>query len=206
MSGAVEQRSPHYLWFDTEFTTLDVDNARLLQVALIVTDLSLQRVLPPERDVCLYLRPEPDANISAWVEKNMPGVLAACRAADAVCAAEADRALCACVDDAVGPPAADIRQRPVLAGNSVYTDRLLARRFLPGFAARANFRLLDVTTLKLQWEDWQRREPFDKEDAERVRRAFPAGPFRLEGGQHDAYYDVQASMAEMNFYRERMLR
>jgi oligoribonuclease (3'-5' exoribonuclease) len=110
-------------------------------------------------------------------------------------------------------------QRPVLAGNSVHTDWWLARRFLPLFSSRLHYRHLDVTALKLEW---QRLHPdvesgascssieasclsFEKENPEIIRRYFPEAVLSGAGSRHDAYYDVQASIAELAFYRRFLL-
>ncbi|MEI8060519.1 MAG: hypothetical protein WCG67_10210, partial [Ferruginibacter sp.] len=60
----------------------------------------------------------------------------------------------ALVDAVVGPVAKDIKRRPVLAGNTVHMDLAMIRKFLPGFAQRIHYRLLDVSTVKLLWNDW----------------------------------------------------
>ena len=123
--------TPAYLWFDAEFTSLDPDQGRLLQVALLVTDANLKRLAPPERDLQLNIRLDPDVPVSDWVEKHLAGLLATCRSENAAPLGEADRRLAALVDEAVGPAADNIKRRPVLAGNTVHMDVALARKFLP---------------------------------------------------------------------------
>ena len=97
--------------------------------------------------------------------------------------------------------AADIKRRPVLAGNTVYMDMALIRRFLPGFARRLHYRLLDVSTMKILWNDWFTGPVFDKEDAGLVERYLPKSIAPLAARTHDAYYDIHASLAELNYYR-----
>ena len=155
-------RTPAYLWFDSEYTSLDPGRAHLLQVALLVTDPALRRLTPPARDVNLYIRLAPDAPVSDWVASNMAGVLRQCRSEDAVPVKEADRRLAALVDEAMGRRPQDVKQRPVLAGNTVHMDMALIRMFLPAFAARLHYRLLDVSTLKILWQDSVTRPLFDK--------------------------------------------
>ena len=76
--SAKKNGANHYLWFDTEYTTLDMERAQLLQVSLCVTDAKRRRILPPEQDVNLYLAFEGKAD--PWVEENMGTVLAKCKA------------------------------------------------------------------------------------------------------------------------------
>lgn len=194
-----------YVWFDTEYTDLDLDTARLLQVAAIITDRSLKRVLPQADDVKLTIRLPGDALLSPWVEQNLPDLVRACRSAEAVDVEEADRRLARFVDAVAGLPAERENQRPVLAGNSVHEDWCLARRFLPRFAGRLHYRHLDVTALKLEWERLHPDEKFEKENPETILQYFPEAVLPGSGRRHDAYYDVHASIAELAFYRRFLL-
>lgn len=202
MTAKARPNTPAYLWFDAEFTSLDLEEARLLQVAMLVTDNTLRRLLPAERDVNLYLAHDPDAPVSDWVEKNQADVLARCRSDIAVSLEEADTRLAALVDEAVGPAAKGIAFRPVLAGNSVYMDMTLVRKHLPRLTERIHYSLLDVTSLKILWSDWHGGEAFDKDNGDVVRRCLPEGCGLPSGCPHDAYYDVHASLAELNHYRQ----
>jgi oligoribonuclease len=196
--------TPAYLWFDTEFTGLDTDHAALLQVALLVTDSSLRRLTAPDRDVNLCIRLDASAPVSPWVEKNLAGLLARCRSNEAVPLEEADRRLAALIDEAVGPPSDNIKRRPVLAGNTVHMDLTLARKFLPELTRRLHYRLLDVSTLKVLWNDWFSQPAFDKGAPDLVRQHVPAGLGLPVAGEHDAYYDIHASLAELNYYRQKL--
>lgn len=198
--------APAYLWFDTEFTSLDPGQARLLQVAMLITDTNLRRLTPPAADINLCIALDPEAPVSDWVRQNLGSLLARCRSDAAVAPAEADRRLAALVDRAVGaPPAADITARPVLAGNAVHMDLLMARLFLPAFEKRLHYRLLDVSTLKLLWNNRPPARTFDKDSAAVIAAHLPEGVDSPSGEAHDAYYDIHASLAEMNFYRTRLL-
>jgi len=197
--------TPAYLWFDSEFTSLDIEQAHLLQVALLVTDAKLNRLTAPERDVNLHIKLGPEAPVSAWVAENLAGLIAQCRSERAVSVEEADRRLAALVDEVVGPVADDIKRRPVLAGNTVHMDAALVRKFLPQFARRIHYRFLDVSTVKVLWNDWFPGQAFGKAEAENVRKNLPAGIHISAAGEHDAYYDVHASIAELNYYRQKLL-
>jgi oligoribonuclease len=202
MTDKDNERTPAYLWFDTEFTSLEAVDARLLQVALLVTDADLKRLTAAARDVRLYIRLEPEVPVSIWVAENLADLVRKCRSGDAVSLGEADRRLSALVDEAVGPVAKDIKRRPVLAGNTVHMDMALARRFLPEFSRRLHYRMLDVSTLKILWKDWRAGGVFDKEQPGLVQRYLPAGLDLPAAAAHDAYFDIHASIAELNYYRQ----
>ncbi len=198
--------SSAYLWFDTEYTTLDLGKARLLQVALVITDTGLNRIGPVSDDINLYVKLEPDIPVSPWVQETMPDVVEICRSDKACTVEEIDRRLCEVVDRHVVVPMGDDKKRPILAGNSIHADWHLANRFLPGFSALTHYRHLDVTTLKLQWQDWFGGEPFEKDDDHMVSKYCPSFTPSPLNRAHDAYYDVQASIAELHYYRRKLLQ
>jgi len=196
----------YYVWFDAEYSDLEIEKAVLLQVAAVITDASLTRVLPPEQDVRLAIRLPADHAPSDWVEENLQELVRECRSPAAIEVAEADDLLAGYVDAAVGQPAEREDARPVLAGNSIHMDWWFVRRFLPHFLSRLNYRLLDVTAFKLQWRLSHPKEKFEKEDPIIVERYFPEAVLTSEQGRHDAYYDAQASISELAFYRRRLFR
>ncbi len=195
-----------YVWFDTEFTSLDLEKAWLLQVAALITDSGLKRVLPPEKDLSLNIRLAPGMEVSEWVEENLPDLLKKCRSPQAVEISEADRLLAAYVDEAAGPPAEAENSRPVLAGNSVHMDWMIARRFLPLFSERLHYRHLDVTSFKLEWQRLHPGTDLEKDEKKFILRHFPGAVLPAEEARHSAYFDIQASIAELSFYRKNLLR
>ncbi|RKX45675.1 MAG: hypothetical protein DRP64_04345 [Verrucomicrobia bacterium] len=197
------KKSKAYIWFDAEFTSLELDQARLLQVAVIVTDTNLRRIAPPEADLNLCIRLEEREVVSPWVAENLPVLVEKCRTAEAVSIAEADRQIAALLDQYCGTPCSEMADRPVLAGNSVHNDWFLMRRFLPLFGSRLHYRLLDVSTLKIQWMDWVEQQPFDKENVDLLNQYFPGGGISAANA-HDALFDIKASIAELAFYRSRL--
>jgi oligoribonuclease len=197
MEAPSENDHKFYVWFDTEYSSLELESAWLLQVAAMITDTSLRRVLPQEQDLCLTIRLPKNKTISPWVEKNLPELVRACRSPRAVDIPDADRRLSSYVD-------AIAQKRPVLAGNSIHEDRALIRRFLPLFLSRLNYRHLDVTSLKLEWKLLQPGKVFDKGNPDMIREYFPEAVLPASDNRHDAYYDLQASIAELAFYRRHL--
>lgn len=193
------QKTSAYVWFDAEFTSLELDQARLLQVAVILTDPQLQRIAPATEDLNLCIRLEDGEAVSPWVAENLPELVKRCRTNEAVSLEEADRQIAALIDRYCGMDN-ELADRPVLAGNSVHNDWFLMRKFLPTFGSRLHYRLLDVSTLKIQWLDWIGGEPFDKEDIGQLNRYFPAAGISAANA-HDALFDIKASIAELAFYR-----
>lgn len=195
--------STAYVWFDTEFTSLDLDEAQLLQVSVMLTDKDLKRLTPPEEDINFYVRVADGVPLSPWVQKNLPDLVKKCRSNKAVPVEEIDEKLTAFIDRWCDTPNKTIKKRPLMAGNSVHNDWILARKFFPEFVSRLHYRLLDVSTLKVQWLDLTDGEEFDKQDPKLVKKYFPEADLRRLR-QHDAYYDIVASAAELAYYRAHM--
>ena len=198
------ESAPRYIWFDLEFTDLDPDKAHILQVAVLATDVHLQLLQPDDKGLNLFLKLKDGATISEWVEQNLPDLLAVCRSEHALDAQAAETRITAYLDRIAGPAPDDIRERPVMAGNSVHNDWRLACMHYPALIARLHYRLLDVSTLKQQWQGWLGQPEFDKDDASLVKQYLPFEAGDLEGKPHDAYYDILASIAELNYYRQRL--
>jgi oligoribonuclease len=205
-TGKTNRQKSYYVWFDSEYSTLELKSACLLQVAALITDTSLRRLGPADQDIRLAIQLPKNHPLSPWVEENLPDLVGACRSPQAVPLEEADARLAAYVDSFVGPPAEKESLRPILAGNSVHADWWLVYRDLPLFLSRLHYRHLDVTSLKLEW---QRRNPereFNKEDPQLLPRYFPEAYLTEGETRHDAYYDIQASIAELAFYRTHLLK
>jgi oligoribonuclease len=154
-------------------------------------------------NLCIQL--DPGAPVSAWVAENLADLLDQCRSGKAVPVEEADRRLAALVDEVVGPASKDIKRRPVLAGNTVHMDVVLVRKFLPEFSRRLHYRLLDVSTLKILWNDWFPEKAFDKDDDALIRQFLPPSVKLPATQAHDAYYDIHASLSELNYYRRHLM-
>jgi oligoribonuclease (3'-5' exoribonuclease) len=175
----------------------------VLQIALVATDTDLARLELPETDIRLFIKVQDPEAISPWVLDNIPHIVSGSRSDQAVDAVEADRLLCDYVDRIFGPASAQISLRPILAGNSVHNDWFMIRRYFPGLLSRAHYRLLDVSGFKTQWETWFRMPPFDKENTDLLKAYFPQLTLPEGAKEHDAYFDVQASIAELAYYRSR---
>ncbi len=204
-----------YCWFDTEYTTLELERAKLLQVALVVSDDELNPIPhQPERvpaellkndGFSAYLQSPPRDEMSDHVLEHYQPLLAMCER-EGRTVEEIDAYLSLYLDGFPETRDENIRVRPTLAGNSVYADYFLARRFLPRFLSHLNSQLFDVTTMKLEWRFHHRGPRFEKLGHPENIRKYYRGKDAIAGDKHDAYYDVQASMAELAYYRSQFER
>jgi oligoribonuclease len=71
----------------------------------------------------------------------------------------------------------------VLAGNSIHNDRKFIERWWPGLDLKLHYRMLDVSSLKIFMQGRHGVE-FEKREV------------------HRAFDDIQASIAELQYYLE----
>jgi oligoribonuclease len=139
-----------FIWTDLETTGLDPEADEILAVGLIVTDDSFTEIARLERFVHVPAGWKAMRDMSPFVLNmhTQSGLIE--RVADSrLELAGVEREACAFLDQHLGEPAEKITARPVMAGNSVHFDRSFLSRHCPELLRRFNYRLLDVSTLKV---------------------------------------------------------
>jgi oligoribonuclease len=199
-------QSSYLVWFDTEYTSLDLEQAHLIQVAMVMTDMQGQRIAPPDQDLVTAVRLPAGSSVSDFVAKECPDLVQQARHESAPSADEVDGMLTARLDAVLGPAPDKIKDRPILAGNTIHADWWFARRFLPRFIARLHYRNLDVSTLKILWLDSKLGPEFDKGNTALIQENLDGWTLPTGTKQHDALYDVMCSVAELNYYRRHLLK
>ena len=160
------------LWLDMEMTGLDVTKERVLEVAAIVTDTHFQPLDQYEQVV--FQPPELLAAMDDWNQKHHgeSGLLA--KVPSGRPEAQVDEDLYQFVKK-------NFDERPILAGNSIGQDRLFIDKYFQKFAASLHYRMLDVTSWKVIFENIYQKK-FQKQD------------------RHRALDDIQESIDELRFY------
>jgi oligoribonuclease len=170
------------VWIDLEMTGLDPRTDLIVEIATIVTDGWLERVvLGP--DLVVGAPAEALAGMDETVQAmhTSSGLLEAIKATQRT-VRQAEELTLEFVRALVPQPAT-----APLAGNSVHADRMFLRRYMPELEAHLHYRNVDVSTLK--------------ELARRWRPALlDAAPKKRE--QHRALGDITESIDELRFYRD----
>ena len=175
------KRSDKYLvWMDCEMTGLDPAKNVLLEIATIVTDYDLE-VIARGPDLAIR-RSEARLNaMDAWNRRtHKKSGLIDRVLSEGVTTAEAERQTLAflrrhCV----------ARSAP-LCGNSVGHDKRFIAKYMPRLYAFLNYRVVDVTTIKVLAAQWygDKYKPPKKQE------------------KHRALQDIEESIAELAFYRK----
>ena len=180
----MDRDAANLVWIDLEMTGLDPDTERIIEIATIVTDASLE-VLAEGPEVAIHQPAGLLAAMDEWnTEQHGRSGLTGRVLASACRVDEAEERTLEFVERYVPP-----RTSP-MCGNSVCLDRRFLHRYMPRLERFFHYRNLDVSTLKelcLRWAP-EKARGFEK----------PA--------EHRALQDIRGSIAELRFYRDELLR
>ncbi|HSX29925.1 MAG TPA: oligoribonuclease [Candidatus Saccharimonadales bacterium] len=164
------------LWVDLEMTGLDSKKDVILEIAAEVTDFTFKTLASYEAVI-----KHPDAvlhGMGEWTTRQhgLSGLTERVRTEGRP---EQD-----VIHELVGFITAQFGDEPaVLAGNSIHNDRIFIKQWWPEVDALLHYRMLDVTSFKIVMQG-KYGVTFDKNDA------------------HRAFDDIQASIAELQYYLE----
>lgn len=174
------------VWLDLEMTGLDPDRDVILEIAVIVTDGTLEEV--EEGPDLVVAQPEAALAVMGPTVASMHAASKLDEAVrrSSVSLEQAEQEVLAFVLRHVPEP----RTAP-LAGNSIHADRAFLRRFMPALEGHLHYRNVDVSTVK-----------------ELARRWYPdamkAAP--VKSGNHRALADIRESIGELRYYRKAVFR
>jgi oligoribonuclease len=174
------------VWIDLEMTGLDPQVHVIVEIAVIVTDGSLDEIIEgPDLVLCAD---EAALEVMVPVVNEMhrgSGLIEAIRQSS-VSVTEAEQLVLGFVKTHVSEPGL-----APLAGNSVHADRAFLRRHMPELEAWFHYRNVDVSTIKELTRRWY---PEMSENA----------PAKVGG--HRALADIRESIEELKYYRRTVFK
>ena len=172
------------VWIDLEMTGLDPDTERIIEIATIVTDASLE-VLAEGPEIVIHQTAGVLAAMDEWNtgQHGRSGLTE--RVLASTCGVEEAEARTLEFVKRYVPP-----QTSPMCGNSICLDRRFLHRYMPRLECFFHYRNLDVSTLKELCLRWAPEK---------------AGRFEKRAA-HRALLDVRGSIAELRFYRDELLR
>jgi oligoribonuclease len=164
------------LWVDLEMTGLDPDEHVIIEIAVEVTDFSFKTLANYE---ALIKQPEDKlTGMNEWAQAqhDASGLTQRVR--------ENGKAEQDVIHELVGFIQAQFGNEPaILAGNSIHNDRKFIAKYWPEVENLLHYRMLDVSSWKVVMQGKYGVE-FEKKEV------------------HRAFDDIQASIAELQFYLE----
>ena len=172
------------IWLDMEMTGLDPDRDRVIEIAMVATDSTLN-TLAESPVVVVH---QPDAVLDAMDEWNrsthgksgLVGKVRASQTDEVAATAQLLEFMRQYVPERASP----------MCGNSICQDRRFMARWLPGLEAYFHYRNLDVSTLK--------------ELARRWKPEVYKGVVKT--GAHTALADIHESIEELRYYRDNFIK
>jgi oligoribonuclease len=172
------------VWVDMEMTGLEPDSDRIIEVAVVVTDMHLN-ILGEGPVFAIHQSDETLDKMDAWNKgtHGRSGLIERVKAST-VTEAEAETALIAWLKDYV--PAG----KSPMCGNTICQDRRFMVRGMPKLEAFFHYRNLDVSTLKELCKRWKPEivSGFKKHQ------------------KHTALADIIESIEELRYYREHFIK
>lgn len=172
------------IWLDMEMTGLDPDNDRIIEVAVVVTDMQLN-VLAEGPVFAIHQSDETMGKMDAWNKgtHGRSGLIERVKAS-IVSEEDAEKELIAFLKQYV--PAG----KSPMCGNSICQDRRFMARGMPKLEAFFHYRNLDVSTLKELCKRWK--------------PAIASGFKKHQ--KHTAMADIIESIEELKYYREHFIK
>ncbi len=172
------------IWVDLEMTGLEPATDRIIEIATIVTDKELN-ILAEGPVIAVHQSDEVLAAMDDWNQQHH----GASGLVDRVRASNYSE------EDAIRETIAFLEQyvpqgKSPMCGNSIGQDRRFLNKYMPALEDYFHYRNLDVSTIKELVRRWQPEllQDFQKKNT------------------HQALDDIRESVAELQFYRQRVFK
>ena len=176
--------SSNLVWIDLEMTGLDPDSERIIEIATVVTDVSLA-VLADGPEIAIRQSAGLLAAMDEWNTEQHGRSGLTERVLASTCGEEEAEARTLAFLECWVPPGTS-----PMCGNSICLDRRFLHRYMPRLERFFHYRNLDVSTLKELCRRWA------PEKAQKL----------VKRADHRAMQDIHGSIAELRFYRDELLR
>lgn len=173
--------SSRLLWIDLEMTGLDPQKDVILEIASLVTTPQLEIVAQGPHAIIH----QPDSllsNMDVWSkEQHQKSGLSDSVKKSTTTLQEAYENTLHFIKKQCP------EKKTLLAGNSIWQDRLFLQRYMPDIISWLHYRLIDVSTLKELVKQWYPQDPHNN---------------FVKKETHRALDDIKESIEELNYYKK----
>lgn len=182
----VRMRMP-LVWIDLEMSGLEIEKDRILEIACIVTDGKLEKMVEGP-DIVISQPEEILEGMGEWCQEHhaASGLTESVRAST-VTEAQAEQE----VLEFVRKHTRGNSGQPLLAGNSVYVDLKFMKKYMPTLSAEFSHVLVDVSSIRALCVRWYPREA-EKQPSKKQ--------------QHRSLEDIKESIAELKYLRRTIFK
>ncbi|XP_068330398.1 oligoribonuclease-like [Pyrus communis] len=173
------------IWIDLEMTGLNVEVDRILEIACIITDGRLTKLVEGP-DLVIHQTKECLDRMGEWCQTHHAASgLATKVLKSSISEREAEQQVIEFVKRNIGT------YQPLLAGNSVYVDFVFLKKYMPDLASLFSHVLVDVSSIKALCIRWY---PKDNKKAP------------CKENKHRALDDIRESIKELKYYKENIFK
>lgn len=183
-SKIINKKKDLFVWIDLEMTGLNVENDLIIELAIIITDSSLNTIAEGP-NLAIYQSEEALAKMSKTVCEmhTKTGLIDRVRKST-ISEAEAENIISEFIIKHINKTANNY-----LCGNSIYQDKKFLDKYMPKITKYLHYRLLDISTLKIL-----------------AQNLVPSLPPLEKTNTHQALQDIKESINELAYYYEHWLK
>lgn len=183
-STPVEYKMP-LVWIDLEMTGLNIEDDRILEIACVITNGNLTKSIEGP-DLVIHQTKECLDKMGEWCQQHHSASgLTEKVLQSSITEQDAENQVMEFVKRHVGT------YKPVIAGNSIYTDLLYLKKYMPNLAGLFSHILVDVSSVKALCVRWY---PRDNKRAPQ------------KENKHRAMDDIKESIVELKFYKDHIFK
>ena len=172
-----KKSSKKLVWMDLEMSGLHPETDQILEIATIITDFELN-VIEQGPELVIYQEQNVIDSMDKWnTEHHEASGLIKKVQMSQTSLLDAEDATLNFIKTHVP------EDKGILAGNSIWQDRRFIHKYMPKLDKYLNYRMLDVSSIKLAVQAWYKAEAFAKSQ------------------KHRALDDIKESIAELQHYR-----
>ena len=184
MESSEINSAQNLVWVDMEMSGLDPDTCKILEIAVVVTDSSLNTI-SDGKVFAIFQEESHLETMDNWNQTThkKTGLIERVKSSD-VNEELAEEKILEFLNQFSSA------NKSPLCGNSVHQDRRFMRKYMPTFESFFHYRNLDVSTLKELCKRWKPE----------IVKGFQ------KRGAHTALADILESIDELKYYRDHFLK